>query len=218
MPRDSRLYMTFPIDFWTHEKVAPLSDAAFRAFVEMNGHSRMQLTDGVIAERFAEHRWGRDVLNELVESDEERPLVLHHGKSYVIRDFAEHQFTNADIEKMRADKVRAGQASATARAATRAQQALNSRSNRNQLGVGEGLGEPSSKEEGAPPSRFCSKHPTGTENACRACGDARRARDDWDKAEKNKPSPTLKQPDYCPEHPYWVLPCEKCQKIAEEGS
>lgn len=30
MPRDARLYMTFPIDFHRHPKIARLSDAAFR--------------------------------------------------------------------------------------------------------------------------------------------------------------------------------------------
>lgn len=213
MPRDSRLYMTFPIDFWTHEKVAPLSDAAFRAFVEMNGHSRMQLTDGVIAARFAEHRWGKDALAELVESDEERPLVLREGKSYVIRDFADHQFTNADLEKLRADKVRAGQASANARAAARAQQALNSRSNRNELGEGVGTGLPPSKEGGAP-SRFCSKHPTGTENACRPCGDARRAREEWDAEAKKKATtlPEIRRPETCTVHAEYPLPCPRCEE------
>lgn len=33
MPRDRRLYMTVPIDFWQHPKIAPLSDAAFRLWM-----------------------------------------------------------------------------------------------------------------------------------------------------------------------------------------
>lgn len=97
MPRDSRLYMTFPNDFWTHHKVAPLSDASFRAFVEMNGYSRMNDLDGVIPGRFAEFRWGAAVA-ELVASDVTKPLVLRDGEAdtYVIRDYAEHQQTTAD--------------------------------------------------------------------------------------------------------------------------
>lgn len=100
MVRDKRLFMTFPIDFWMHPKVEPLSDAAFRAFVEMNGYSRMQDTDGVITARVAEKRWGVEVLDELIATHPERPLVLRQGDEYVLRDYAQHQQTRADREAL----------------------------------------------------------------------------------------------------------------------
>lgn len=107
MPRDSRLYMTFPIDFWTHPKVSRLSDAAFRAFVESNGHSRMRETDGVLEPEDAHFLWKPEVLDELCTSHPSRPLMVHDADgNYVLRDYAEHQFTKADrdtLSQKRAD-------------------------------------------------------------------------------------------------------------------
>lgn len=40
-------------------------------------------------------------------------------------------------------------------------------------------GEPSASNADAPPSQFCSKHPTGTEDNCGPCGTARRRYDAW---------------------------------------
>jgi len=52
---------------------------------------------------------------------------------------------------------------------------------------------------------FCSKHPTGTDTPCRACGNARRAYDAEQTADKNKPTRTPpRKTDYCPEHD-WLL-------------
>lgn len=100
MPRDKRLYMTFPIDFWTHPKVSRLSDAAFRAFVESNGHSRMIESDGRIEAEDAEFMWQPDVLAELLKSHPTRPLMLREGETYVLRDYAQHQFTKADRDDL----------------------------------------------------------------------------------------------------------------------
>lgn len=105
MPRDRRLYMTFPIDFWKHEKVRRLSDAAFRAFVEANGHSRERETDGVIESADAEFIWDASALQELCKSHPSRPLLFQDGETYVIRDYAEHQFTKADRDDL-SDKRR----------------------------------------------------------------------------------------------------------------
>lgn len=112
MPRDQRLFMTFPIDFWTHPKVSRLSDAAFRAFVEANGHSRMRETDGVLEADDAEFLWKPEVLAELVRSHPLRPLMVRlESGEYVLRDYAEHQFTKADrnaLSEKRATAARIG--------------------------------------------------------------------------------------------------------------
>jgi hypothetical protein len=111
--------MTFPIDFWTHPKVARLSDAAFRAFVESNGHSRMRETDGVIEAEDAEFLWSVEALSELVKSHPSRPLMLRsEADYYVLRDYAEHQFTKADRDELTEKRSRAGKASADKRRAT----------------------------------------------------------------------------------------------------
>ena len=116
MPRDSRLYMTFPIDFWTHPKVSRLSDSAFRAFVEANGHSRIRETDGVLEADDAEFLWPVEALAELVKSHPLRPLMVRTREGeYVLRDYAEHQFTKADRDDLTEKRSKAGRASADKR-------------------------------------------------------------------------------------------------------
>lgn len=100
--------MTFPIDFWTHPKVSRLSDAAFRAFVESNGHSRMRESDGVIEAEDAEFMWPTEALSELTRSHPTRPLLLRSGGTYVLRDYAEHQFTKADRDALSKKRAEAG--------------------------------------------------------------------------------------------------------------
>jgi hypothetical protein len=46
----------------------------------------------------------------------------------------------------------------------------------------------------APPSPFCPRHPQGTDDPCKGCGNARRLRADWDAAEKAKPSQSHRRP------------------------
>jgi hypothetical protein len=60
---------------------------------------------------------------------------------------------------------------------------------------GEGDIEGKKKGEGvtAPPP-FCSKHPGGTDDPCRACGNARRSRAAWEHEQKNKPIGLGKRP------------------------
>jgi hypothetical protein len=123
MPKDNRLYMTFPIDFWMHPKVAPLSVLAKWTFVEMNGYSRLHRLDGRIPEALAKHQWKAKPLAELVASDPERPLVEYLPAFYVIRDYAEHQFTTDDEEELHQKRAQAGakggKASAIARASAK---------------------------------------------------------------------------------------------------
>lgn len=120
MPRDQRLYMTFPIDFDEHPKVEGLSDAAFRAFVSMNGYCRRQGLDGVVPTAVAHRRWGESVMRELVDSHAERPLVLLDGQVYVIRHYSEHQLTTTDIEDLRAKRAAAGAKGGKSRALAQA--------------------------------------------------------------------------------------------------
>lgn len=125
MPRDRRLYMTFPIDFDEHPKVEALSDGAFRAFVSMNGYSRRHDLDGSIPAALARKKWKPRVLAELVASHPERPLVLLEDGVYVIRDYAEHQFTTADLADLKEKRSKAGALGGAAKAAARAKQTGN---------------------------------------------------------------------------------------------
>ena len=98
MPVDKRLWMTFPIDFPEHPKIRPLSDAAFRAFVEINGYSRTQDLDGRVPVRVARAKWKPKALKELEENHPDRPTLSIDGDHYVIHNYAEHQQTKAARE------------------------------------------------------------------------------------------------------------------------
>lgn len=98
MPRDKRLWMTFPIDMHRHPKITRLSVTARWAFVEMNGEARLRDNDGVFDAVDAEHEWSKKVLDQLVASHPTRPLVQRVGETYRIREFGEHQETRADRE------------------------------------------------------------------------------------------------------------------------
>lgn len=93
MPRDPRLWMPFPNDFWMHPKIAPLSDAAFRVFVEINGYSRMQDLDGRIPVTYAKKHWRLRAISELLKNHPERPSLSIDGDEYVIWNYSEHQET-----------------------------------------------------------------------------------------------------------------------------
>lgn len=99
MPRDTRLYMTFPNDFHRHPKLLRLPVDVRWAFVEMNGEARLADNDGVFSADDAEFMWSREVLDALVKSHPVRPLVVRRDTGeYVIRDYGEHQQTRAERE------------------------------------------------------------------------------------------------------------------------
>lgn len=128
MAKDRRLYARLDIGFDEHDKIYPLSDAAFRALVEATLYARRQLTDGFLAERMAVKRWGADVLEELSTNDPEKPSLVKVDGGWMIHDFAEHQTTTAEIEELREARREAGRkggiASALARAQAKGKQVL----------------------------------------------------------------------------------------------
>lgn len=119
MPRDARLYQTYPIDFHRHPKVTRLSVLARWTFVEMNGEARCAENDGRFPAEEAEFLWEKVALDELVASHPTRPLVIRVGDDYVIRDYAEHQFTKADREELSRKRAEAGAKGAAAKASKR---------------------------------------------------------------------------------------------------
>lgn len=108
MPRDQRLYMTFPNDFHRHPKITRLSLEARWAFVEMNGEARIADNDGVFDAADAEFVWGAEIMAALVASHPVRPLVIRVGETYVIREYAEHQQSRAEREELSAKRAEAG--------------------------------------------------------------------------------------------------------------
>lgn len=108
MPRDSRLYMTFPNDFHRHPKIKRLPVKVRWAFVEMNGEARIADNDGVFAAEDADFEWSPEIMDALCNSHPTRPLVERRGDTYVIRDYAEHQETRAAREQRRATNAANG--------------------------------------------------------------------------------------------------------------
>lgn len=100
MPRDQRSFMTFPIDMHRHPKVMRLPVEVRWTFFEMNGEARLARNDGRFSSEDAEFMWPIEHLEALLQSHPSRPLVIREGDFYVIRDFDEHQLTNAEQERL----------------------------------------------------------------------------------------------------------------------
>ena len=120
--KDSRLYAKFTLDFADNYKILPLSDKAFRTLVEATLWSRKQMSDGMLARRYAVARWGLDALTELATNDQAKPSLIETDEGWMIRDFAEHQDTREEIEARSARNKRAGQKGGLAKAKRRAKQ------------------------------------------------------------------------------------------------
>lgn len=102
MTKRSSLFAKFDLDYADHPKIAPVSDAAFRAHVEMILYSRRYLTDGRIAKRIAK-RWPEGALTELLSNDEESPsLILLDDGDYLLHDYSTMQETKEEIEARKA--------------------------------------------------------------------------------------------------------------------
>ncbi|WGD36823.1 hypothetical protein [Lysinibacter sp. HNR] len=113
MAKDDRLYGRFTLDFADSPKIAPLSDGAFRALVEMALYSRRMLSDGFISERVAGKFWQVSDVDELCSNDPERPSLQRVSGGFMIHDFSEHQTTKADIEAKREAGRKGGLAKAS---------------------------------------------------------------------------------------------------------
>ena len=117
---DRRVWARLTVDFADSPKVAGLSDAAFRALVEMILWSRKMMTDGVIPASVARRRWGAktqtethsvtesvtdsgthcetDPVTELCTNHPASPsLVRTSGGDYMIHDFLDHQESAEEV-------------------------------------------------------------------------------------------------------------------------
>ena len=183
MPRDKRLYMTFPNDFWQHPKIAPLSDAAFRAFVEMNGYSRMQDLDGRIPVVYANKTWKVKPTTELTSNHPERPTLTLDGDVYVIWNYEEHQQTKA-IRAAAAEVSRTNGRLSGGRPkhnpditqpGYETEPEANPDKSRGRGRDRDKDTTPLNRGVDVTPMPWCIKHPGGTERACGPCRTARMA-------------------------------------------
>lgn len=89
---------------------------------------------------------------------------------------------------------------------------------RNVIPTGHGVrgitSESLENHQGAAPTPFCSKHPTGTDQPCIGCMNARRRYDSAAKAEVKPTVPGIVTQADCPKHPY--RPLIGCDRCAEE--
>lgn len=95
---DARLFAQITLDFAENPKIEPLSDKAFRQFIEAILWSRRQLTDGFIPDRSIPGRFTPEVLNELTTNDEEKPSLIKVDGGYQIHDFCKHQTTKDQMK------------------------------------------------------------------------------------------------------------------------
>ena len=116
MSKDDRLYGKFTLDFADNPKILPLSDSAFRCMVEATLYSRRMMTDGFLATRLAVAKWGLEALQELATNDPLKPSLFEVDGGWMIRDFADHQDTRAEIEARRARNAANGSLGGKARA------------------------------------------------------------------------------------------------------
>lgn len=156
------------------------------------------------------------VIDELMTAGRIVRLIAEDGRTFLyIPRFGDHQkvdarwnsrcpaCTHLDSHKLAGVSVSSGETHDT-HAETR-------------LG-GEGKGKERKGGEGSAdaPTPYCQNHPHGTDNPCRACGDARRNYDAAVTAKKNRPTDTPPRVAdlFCPEHPGIPPSACDCPKAA----
>ena len=184
----------FKVDdgFHGHPKVVELSLAAVGIWALAGSWCAKYLTDGVITLRAIERMGGDDPLaQELVV----RGLWLEIAGGFMFKDWAEYQPLKVAIE---AERLAARERMIVVRAQKKGVQANTSRTDGErspEVRIAPSLSLSQSHPGGTaptgaepPPSRYCTKHPNGTDESCRGCGDARRMFDAAALAVKNRPT------------------------------
>lgn len=105
MAKRTDLFIRLSLDYANHPKIASLSDAAFRAHVEMILYSRKYETDGVLKNRVVNRLgsgWDAEVVAELLANDDDAPSLrqLDNG-DYELHGFSDMQETKAEIAARR---------------------------------------------------------------------------------------------------------------------
>ena len=215
----------FKVDdgFHGHPKVVELSLAAVGIWSLAGSWCAKYLTDGLIGLRAIERMGGNEALaHELVAHG----LWLQVAEGFVFKDWAEYQPLKVAVE---AERTAARDRMASVRAQKKGVQPNTSRtqaerspevriapSQSQSLPVGGVFADAE-----MPPSRYCSRHPNGSDESCRACGDARRAFDSAFLAIKNRPTPRPPTSSelasrMCPEPEHENYPlaggCEACRR------
>lgn len=103
MAKDARPYVTLTDEYPDHPKVVGLSDAAFRAHVELICWSNRKRQDGRIPAGMS-RRYGEEVMSEL----EDAGLIDSTNAGRELHDYLEHNPSKVEIEERMAEKKRRG--------------------------------------------------------------------------------------------------------------
>lgn len=204
-------------------KAVGAGNAALGLWVRAGSWSCQQLTDGFVPDAMVAALGGSPV-----DAGALSDAGLWHEApgGWVFHDWAEYQESSEVVKDRRAaarERMRTVRAnkSRTDKERARERADLFGGSSPNPDPTRPDPTRPSTSDEvesaGAPLSPFCSKHPKGSEKACRGCGVARMAFEAAKAAERSKPTLVPRRDPECSEHPNWPLPCQKCADIAAEA-
>ena len=96
--RSAKPFIRLDLDYADNPKIVELSDAAWRAHVEMILYCRKYLTDGRLSPRVIT-RWDSESVSELLSNDPHAPSLykLDDG-SYLLHGFEDMQETKAEVQ------------------------------------------------------------------------------------------------------------------------
>jgi hypothetical protein len=230
---DRRLYAQLTLDYADSHKIAPLSDAAFRAHVSMILWSRRMMTDGKIPAAMAVVLAGRrpKVLAELASNDPVQPsLTRDENGDYWLHDFLEHQPSRQAIEAKQQINRENGARGGLAKAKRIASESLSepvpdlytkTETKTNPLLASlEGGAPPVDNSE--PPLRCEAHTSTARPPACGLCKDARKAHEAWEQRQgatvhQLPPRKPIRHiPGLCDAHRQPEATCEMCEREARE--
>lgn len=147
MAKDKRLFARLDLDYADHPKIGGLSDAAFRAHVEMILYSRKYMTDGVIPKRVAS-RFATESLSELLANDSESPsLIALGGGEYLLHGYADMNETRAEVEHRTRVNIENGRRGGLAKKRNAKQTATESLSERGSEKASENVAETETETE-----------------------------------------------------------------------
>lgn len=195
-------WVKFAVRYWVDDKIAALPDADTELmFVRGVCSDHAKRTGGFIPESALPELARRRRYATCVDSLVANGLWLRVDGGYRITRWADWQDALDVLERRRAaDRER----KRAKRAAEREARASQTPSVRGQSGDGsadfratEGEGDrdlgvkgvarvPGGDQLGEPPPRFCERHPTGTDDPCWPCGEARQAHKAWTAAQSQR--------------------------------
>lgn len=105
---DSRPHVRIDHGLPENRKVADLSDAAFRLYIEAICFCSRTESNGHISDAQMRRLGPNKVVRELLDSDPDKPLVFKVAKGYEVRDYLQHQRSKDEITQLRSTRTTSG--------------------------------------------------------------------------------------------------------------